>query len=88
MLQLRDGSETIPAKAACSDLINYPQDGSWIRSTSQVLKLIGDQEADWYLNGKPLGRFRSQIDVPQAGVNTLTARKGSCSQTNEVFLEE
>ena len=88
MLQLRDGSETIPAKAACSDLINYPQDGSWIRSTSQVLKLIGDQEADWYLNGKPLGRFRSQIDVPQAGVNTLTARKGSCSQTNEVFLEQ
>ncbi|PVZ49384.1 transglycosylase domain-containing protein [Thalassobacter stenotrophicus] len=88
VLQPRDAFEVMPAKVACHDLINYPQNGSWIRSTSRVLKIIGDQEADWYLNGKPLGRFRSQIDVPQAGVNTLTARKGSCSQTNEVFLEQ
>jgi len=83
-----DGQDDFITTLSCPDLIRYPQNGSWIRSDNQVLEVIGDDDAVWYLNGKKLERFKRQIDVPQAGINVLTARKGSCSQSNEVFIEQ
>jgi len=53
-----------------------------------VFAIIGDDDAAWYLNGKKIEKFQSQLDVPHAGVNVLTAKKGRCSQTIEVFIEE
>ena len=76
------------ATSSCSGLIQYPQEGSWIRSSHNVFAIIGDDDAAWYLNGKKIEKFQSQLDVPHAGVNVLTAKKGRCSQTIEVFIEE
>ena len=74
-------------KKECRKLINFPEDGEWIRSSRTVISVNGDESAKWYLNGKPLKSYNQQIELKRAGVHKLTAVLNNCSETSEVFLE-
>ena len=74
-------------KPVCETLINYPENGAWIRSEDAILSVLGSQNADWYLNAEKLGAYSKQIKVTRPGVHKLTAKAGKCSQTAEVFVE-
>ena len=71
----------------CRKLINYPENGEWIRSSRTVISINGDDSAKWYLNGKPLKSYNQQLELKRAGVHKLTAVLNNCSETSEVFLE-
>jgi penicillin-binding protein 1C len=75
------------AKPACERLINFPEDGSWIRSSNSVVTVTGSKDAVWYLNAKKLGPYQRQLKVTQSGTNTLTAKLSNCSDTIEFFIE-
>lgn len=71
----------------CDNLIEYPEDNAWIKSPSQQITLIGDQDAIWYLNGVKLRQQAQQARISEPGVNTITARLEGCVQTNAFFVE-
>ena len=71
----------------CETLINYPENGAWIRAEDAILSVLGSQSADWYLNTEKLGSYSKQIKVSRPGVHKITAKSGKCSQTAEVFVE-
>jgi len=75
------------SKKECGKLINFPEDGEWIRSSRTLISVNGDQSAKWYLNGKPLKSYNQQLELNRAGVHKLTAVLEDCSETSEVFLE-
>ncbi len=72
-------------KKECGKLIDFPEDGEWIRSTKTVISVNGDDNASWYLNGKPLKSYSDQLELRRAGVHKLTAVLNNCSETSEVF---
>lgn len=74
-------------ESKCTELIEYPEDNTWIKSPSQQIRLIGDQDAIWYLNGAKLQRQAQQARISEPGVNTITARLEDCVQTNAFFVE-
>lgn len=74
-------------ESKCKELIEYPEDNTWIKSPSQQIRLIGDQDAIWYLNGTKLQRQAQQARISEPGVNTITARLEDCVQTNAFFVE-
>jgi penicillin-binding protein 1C len=78
---------SIAAKPICKRLIDFPEDGSWIRSSNSVITVTGSEDAVWYLNAKKLRAYNQQLTIPQAGINTLTAKYGNCSDTIEFFVE-
>jgi hypothetical protein len=71
----------------CSDLIQYPQDNAWIKSPSQRITITGDQHAIWYLNGLKLRPEMMQAQITEPGINTITAVRGDCRETNEFFVD-
>ena len=75
------------AKKECGKLIDFPEDGEWIRSSRTVISIHGDDNAKWYLNGKPLKSYNPQVELGRAGVHKLTAVLNNCAETSEVFLE-
>ena len=72
---------------ACTTLINYPENGAWIRSDNAIIRVVGSEDADWYLNAKKLGPFQKQVQLIQPGIQRLTAKSAACSQTTEFFVE-
>ena len=72
----------------CTKLIQYPEDGEWVRSEKLTLSLAGDSSADWYLNGVKLAAYKKHIPLDHAGVNKLTAVSGKCRETSEIFFEK
>jgi penicillin-binding protein 1C len=86
-LQIRNEITAAASNKACGTLINYPEDGAWIRSDNAIIRVIGSKEANWYLNAKKLGSFRNQVQLSQPGIQRLTAKSAKCSQTTEFFVE-
>lgn len=86
-LRLTNDEIAATLEPVCETLINYPENGAWIRSEDAILSVLGSQSADWYLNAKKLGSYNKQIKVSRPGVHKLTAKSGKCSQTAEVFVE-
>jgi penicillin-binding protein 1C len=86
-LRLSNSEIAATLEPVCETLINYPQNGAWIRSEDAILSVLGSQNADWYLNAEKLGSYSKQIKVSRPGVHKLTAKSGKCSQTAEVFVE-
>ncbi|MDB4198102.1 penicillin-binding protein 1C [Ascidiaceihabitans sp.] len=78
----------LATKLTCKRLINFPEEGSWIRSSNSVVTVTGSEDAVWYLNAQKLGAFERQLKVSQAGTNTLTAKLGKCFETVEFFMEQ
>jgi penicillin-binding protein 1C len=78
---------SIAAKPTCKSLIDFPEDGSWIRSNNAVVTVIGSENAVWYLNAKKLGEYEPQLKLAQPGMNTLTAKLGNCSDTVNFFIQ-
>ena len=54
---------------------------------SQQITITGDQDATWYLNGLKLRPQMKQAQTTEPGINTITAVRGDCSETNEFFVE-
>jgi len=86
-LRLTNDEIATTLEPTCETLINYPENGAWIRSEDAILSVLGSQNADWYLNAEKLGAYSKQIKVTRPGVHRLTAKAGKCSQTTEVFVE-
>ena len=86
-LQIRNEVAEAAPNEACNTLINYPEDGAWIRSNNAIIRVIGSAEAEWYLNAKKLGSFQKQVHLLQPGIQRLTAKSAKCSQTTEFFIE-
>jgi penicillin-binding protein 1C len=86
-LRLTNNEIATTLEPVCETLINYPENGAWIRSEAEILSVLGSQNADWYLNAKKLGAYSKQIKVARPGVHKLTAKLGKCSQTAEIFVE-
>ena len=86
-LRLTNDEIAATLEPICETLINYPENGAWIRSEDAILSVLGSQNADWYLNAEKLGSYSKQIKVTRPGVHKLTAKEGDCSQTAEVFVE-
>ena len=79
--------EMASVKEVCAKLIEFPQNGSWIRTDNPVIKVAGKPDASWYLNGEPIAYSGKQLPLKSAGVHRLTARTDNCSETNEFFVE-
>ena len=80
------GEEKLALKA-CDRLIQFPENGEWIRSDSLTVSVGGPNDARWYLNGKPINIEHGQISLPDAGNHKITARMNNCRETNEIFLD-
>lgn len=74
-------------KASCPRLIQFPEDGEWIRSENLYLAVAGERGAHWYVNGVPIEMKDSQIILPKPGAYKISARKRECIQTSEIFLD-
>ena len=44
----------------------------WIRSSRTVISIHGDDNAKWYLNGKPLKSYYPQVELGRGKVHKLT----------------
>jgi len=75
------------AKPECPRLIQFPEDGEWIRSENLHLAVAGDREAHWYVNGVPIEMKDRQIILPKSGAHKISARIRDCIQTSEIFLD-
>ena len=71
----------------CTTLIDYPENGAWIKSDNAVIRVIGSQNADWYLNAEKFDASQKQVQLLEPGIQRLTAKSSECSQTNEFFVE-
>ena len=71
----------------CSRMIQFPENGEWIRSDNLHLAIAGDREARWYLNGAQIEMRGNQIVLPKPGAHKISARISDCIQTNEIFLD-
>ena len=82
-------SATIPTEEhiICTTLIDYPEHGAWIKSDNAVIRVIGSQSADWYLNAEKFDASQKQVQLLEPGIQRLTAKSSECSQTNEFFVE-
>ncbi len=78
---------TVSSTPKCPKLIQFPEDGEWIRSEDLLLRVAGQAHADWFVNGKSVALQNGQIALPSAGSHRLSARQGNCTQANEIFLE-
>ena len=67
----------------CGKLIQYPEDGEWIRGNTLSLSVSGNSRASWYLNNVKLSGLDHKINLPNAGVNKITAVIGDCRDTSE-----
>ena len=86
-LRLTSDEIAVTLEPTCETLINYPENGAWIRAEDAILSVLGSLSADWYLNAEKLGAYSKQIKVSRPGIHKLTAKSGKCSQTAEVFVE-
>ncbi len=71
----------------CGKLIQYPEDGEWIRGSNLALSINGNTDADWYLNNVKLEDFNNKVKLESAGINKITAVNGKCTNTSEIFFE-
>ena len=72
--------------AACPNLIDYPQDQTWIKSSTQHIKVIGASGSQWFPNGQKIEGDISQVKILEPGINKLSALRSNCSQTHEFFV--
>lgn len=72
---------------SCDRLIQFPENGEWLRSDSLAVSVSGPTQAIWYLNGKPMALEYGQMRLPNAGSHKITARLDGCRETNEIFLD-
>jgi penicillin-binding protein 1C len=86
-LQISNGASLPEAGIVCTTLIDYPENGAWIKSDNAVIRVIGSQTADWYLNAEKFDASQKQVQVLEPGIQRLTAKSSECSQTNEFFVE-
>ena len=80
-------SSSLQTTNICHNLIDYPPDQAWIKSSTQHITVIGAVNAQWFMNGQKIVDDTSQVKILESGLNKLTARTQSCSQTNEFFVE-
>ena len=87
--KLEISNETAPTEKDidCTTLIDYPEHGAWIKSDNAIIRVIGSQKADWYLNAIKFDASQKQIQLLKPGIQRLTAKFSECSQTNEFFVE-
>ena len=86
-LQISNGASPPEAGIVCTTLIDYPENGAWIKSDDAVIRVIGSQTADWYLNAEKFDASQKQVQLLEPGIQRLTAKSSECSQTNEFFVE-
>ena len=86
-LQISNGASPPEAGIVCTTLIDYPENGAWIKSDNAVIRVIGSQNADWYLNAEKFDASQKQVQLLEPGIQRLTAKSSECSQTNEFFVE-
>ena len=86
-LQTSNGASLPETGIVCTTLIDYPENGAWIKSNNAVIRVIGSQTADWYLNAEKFDASQMQVQVLEPGIQRLTAKSSECSQTNEFFVE-
>ena len=86
-LQIANADSPPEAGIVCTTLIDYPENGAWIKSDNAVIRVIGSQTADWYLNAEKFDASQKQVQLLEPGIQRLTAKSSECSQTNEFFVE-
>ena len=86
-IQISNEASPTEEGIVCTTLIDYPENGAWIQSDNAVIRVIGSQTADWYLNAKKFDASQKQVQLLEPGIQRLTAKSSECSQTNEFFVE-
>ena len=86
-IQISNEASPTEEGIVCTTLIDYPENGAWIKSDNAVIRVIGSQTADWYLNAKKFDASQKQVQLLEPGIQRLTAKSSECSQTNEFFVE-
>mgnify|MGYP001180067104 FL=1 len=81
-----EAKNSFPPKK-CSKLIQYPENGEWIRGTNLAVSVSGNSEAEWYINSTKLSGIHNQITLKNEGINKITAVLGECRETNEIFFQ-
>ena len=81
-----EAKNSFPLKK-CSKLIQYPENGEWIRGTNLAVSVSGNSEAEWYINSTKLSGIHNQITLKNEGINKITAVLGECRETNEIFFQ-
>ena len=76
-----------PPVPTCPKLIQFPEDGEWIRSEDRRVRVEGATGIDWFLNGHAVQVEEGHLVLPAAGSHRLSARLGECLEANEIFLE-
>lgn len=86
-IQISNEASPTEEGIVCTTLIDYPENGAWIKSDNAVIRVIGSQTADWYLNTKKFDPSQKKVQLLEPGIQRLTAKSSECSQTNEFFVE-
>ena len=72
----------------CPRLINYPEDGEWIRTEDNRIAVSGTSSwLAWFLDGMAVRVGAAGIAVPAGGAYRITAVAGDCREISEVFVE-
>ena len=80
-------SAALALRLECQDLIQFPENGEWIRSDDLSLSVYGTAGAMWYLNSEPTSLEAGRLLLRHPGVQRITARVDDCHETVEVFVE-
>lgn len=83
---IEDDGDLLKLKA-CPKLIQFPEDGEWIKSDNLSVSVSGKTGNEWFLNGSPIELGNGAIDLSAPGVQRLTAKNGDCSETVQIFVE-
>ena len=80
-------SSTKVVEETCPRLIQFPENGEWIKADNLSISVSGAASATWYLNGKRLGLLQSRLSINNPGVQRITVKANNCIETIEIFVE-
>lgn len=76
-------------RANCPILLEYPEDGEWIRTDDLGIAVgLNERDARVYLNGHRVNIYRGSISLDSPGAYSITVEQGGCRQTVDVFIEQ
>ena len=72
----------------CPTLLEYPEDGEWIRSDDLRIAIgINSRDTQIYVNGRRADVTGSYVELARPGAYAITAERGQCNETVDIFLE-
>lgn len=89
LTHISPAAQTAALDSRCPRLIEFPEHDEWLISSSLSIR-VGSRYSDlqWYLNGNRVSLSANELlSLPSAGAHIISARRGDCLTSHEIFLQ-